>query len=125
MLAAIGIRESGFKDSNEQDGVGVGVGIFQITNGGGIDAHNLASAAVWAVTFLSGNSATISKALPGLPAGLAIWMLAASWNTGAQGQISRYQDGYGPDYQTAPIGNTGRYRNDYGGNILGLMDCFQ
>lgn len=125
MLAAIGIRESGFKDGNERDGAGVGVGIFEITNGGGIDAHNLAAAAGWAVNYLTHSSAVISNAIPGLPAGLAVWMLAASWNTGEGGQISRYLHGYSADYQTAPIGNTRVFRNDYGSNVLGLMDCFQ
>ncbi len=38
MLAAIGIRETGFVDMQERDGTGVGVGVFQFTNGGGAGA---------------------------------------------------------------------------------------
>ncbi len=92
---------------------------------GGAQAHDLAWAAGQAAKMLTDNAATINGAISGLSQQQAILMLAASWNTGAGGQIERYKAGNGPDFRTAPIGSTGRYRNDYGSNILALMDCFQ
>ena len=125
MLAAIGIRESGFVDKNQANGLGVGV--FQIDLGQNPSvtagqASNTQWSADWMGTYLMRAESAFSG-LQGVSADTMQWMLAASWNTGIQGQINRYNSGQSPDWQTAPMGN-GQYRNDYGSNVLGLMHCF-
>ena len=130
MLAAIGIYETGWVARNENDGAGVGVGIFQITNGGAA-AMQLSSALQTAVQMLGSNLAQISQALPSLSPGLLTQALADSWNAGAQGVINRINAGESPDYHTSPIFSNGvvvGYRGggsgQYGSDILKLMDCF-
>jgi YD repeat-containing protein len=51
------------------------------------------------------------------------WMEAASYNTGYQGQINRFKAGESPDYHTSPMGH-GKYRNNYGINVLDLLMRF-
>jgi hypothetical protein len=131
MLAAIGIYETGFLSKNEKDGAGVGVGIFQITNGG-TDASKMPSAANVAAKMLGDNLNQISRALPGLSASLLIQALADSWNLGAGGVIGNIKAGLSPDYHSSPIYingvRTGKYRGggtgQYGSDILKLMDCY-
>jgi membrane-bound lytic murein transglycosylase MltF len=128
MLAAIGIKETGFQ--NKLQNGGAGVGVFQIDLGKNPNvtvqqASDLTWAANWAVSTLTGNELGIGNALPGsLSPDQLQWMLAASWNTGAQGQINRYNKGQSPDYHTSPHGD-GTFGNNYGTNILELMDCFR
>jgi RHS repeat-associated protein len=120
LLAAIGIRETGF----------VGDNIFQLSGNlaSADQAKDLAQAADIAAKLLSDNASLISKTISGLSPDRLNWMVAASFNTGAQGQINRYRNGFSPDYLTAPIDPSGtpnrRYRNNYGENVLGLEDCF-
>ena len=129
-MAAIGIYESKFTPGNEKDGAGVGVGIFQITNGGSA-AIDLASAANLAAGILATNLETISRALPDLSPQLLTQAVADSWNAGAQGVINRINAGRSPDYHTSPIMSNGvveGYRGggtgQYGSDILKLMQCF-
>jgi RHS repeat-associated protein len=126
MLAAIGIRESGFQNTNQKGGAAVGIFQIDLAQNHTVTAQtasSIGSAAQWAAGYLARNANQISGAIPGLSSNDIEWMLAASWNTGAQGQIARYNNGRDPDWHTAPTGS-GRYRNDYGKNVLDLMDCF-
>ncbi len=132
ILAAIGIRESGFQNGSEKDGAGVGVGVFQITvsRQSGVtagQAGNLAWAADWAANFLQSNQNQILGAIPWLDGSQLSWMTVASFNTGAQGQINRFNNGQSPDYHTAPFGQKPnvQYHNDYGSNVLAIAsNCF-
>jgi membrane-bound lytic murein transglycosylase MltF len=128
-LAAIGIRESGFQNKN-QNGGGGGVGVFQIDltrnpNVTAAEANSLSWSAAWAAQYLNTNLNALIKAIPMIdgPAPNYLWMDISSYNTGLQGQINWYKSGQSPDYHTAPQGN-GQYRNDYGSNVLNLLDCF-
>jgi hypothetical protein len=133
LLAAIGVRESGFmnKDERKQDGtIGNGRGVFQIdlSQNRGVteaEANDVAFAANWAATTLAGNAKAISGKLPGLSAEMSIWMMVSSYNTGVGGQLFRFNAGYDPDWHTAPVdAKKGIYHNNYGRNVLGLKDCF-
>ena len=105
LLAAIGIRETGFVNKTESDGAGVGVGIFQITiktDAGSAptpaDAANLTCAANWAAETLVSNLQYIAGRVPEVIGDYTgLWMMAASWNTGAQGQVNRALAGQTPD----------------------------
>ena len=101
LLGAIGIIESGFRGGNEIAGTGVGVGVFQITvtRKSGVtatQANNLAWAANWTAGELARNASNLAAAIPGLSADNLAWMVAASHNTGYQGQINRYNNGQSP-----------------------------
>jgi hypothetical protein len=117
MLAAIGIRETGFRNINQADGYGVG--IFQIDLGQNPDvseahASDLAWSARWAANRLSTNLATLARNYPNLSAVNLVQATAASWNLGIGG-ISGTPD-------TIDVGSTG---GNYGSNIMNLMDCFR
>jgi hypothetical protein len=128
LLAAIGIQETGFQDKNEKDGGGVGVGVFQITIPSptitAAGANNLATAASWLLNFLDNNETTIIGGTTGVSESDLLWMVAASVNTGAQGQINRWLSGESPDYHTSP-NSAGGFGNNYGQNVLNIMDCFR
>ncbi len=129
MLAAIGIQESGFSNVNEADGTGVGVGVFQITVSrfSGVNASqagDLTWSAFWAATTLASNASRLASAAPGISGDQLQQMTIDSWNTGVQGQINRYNAGQSPDYHTSPNGKTGGFGNNYGSNVLAIMDCF-
>jgi RHS repeat-associated protein len=132
MLAAIGIRETRFRNVNEAGG-GKGVGIFQIDLGQhpnvtAAQASDPVWAARYAAQLLVDNRSYILSHTIGLDgpmyADYLNWMVAASYNTGAGGQVSRLINGYNPDWHSAPMGG-GRYRDDYGSNIRALQDCFK
>jgi RHS repeat-associated protein len=129
-LGAIAIRESGVRDIN-QGGGGGGVGVFQIglTRNPGVtvaQANSLSWAATWAAQYLNSNLVGLLNKIPLAtnPGADYLWMDAASYNTGLQGQINRYNNGQSPDYHTAPQGND-LYGNNYGSNILGLANCLE
>jgi len=128
LLAAIGIQETGFQDKNEKDGGGVGGGVFQITIPSptitAAGANNLATAASWLLNFLDNNETTIIGGTTGVSESDLLWMVAASVNTGAQGQINRWLSGESPDYHTSP-NSAGGFGNNYGQNVLNIMDCFR
>ena len=132
ILAAIGIYETGFLPKNESDGAGVGVGVFQITNGGDT-AMSFPWAADLAASMLRDNLNQISKALPNLSGVSLTQALADSWNLGAVGVINNIKAGLSPDYHSSPIYKnghpSGQYRGggtgQYGSDILEIMDCFK
>ena len=118
MLAAIGIRESGFRNVSEADGAGVGVGIFQLTvsASSGVTASqagDLSWAATYAANMLNGNRATLAAKFPGLTPEQLMQATAASYNFGVS-NISG-------NPATIDIGSA---RNNYGSNIVQLAKCF-
>jgi RHS repeat-associated protein len=118
MLAAVGIRESGFQDVTEKDGAGVGVGIFQITvtSTSGVtaaQAGNLAWAAAWAANLLETNMATLAGNYPKLNSTQLLQATAASYNFGTKNVSG--------NPTTIDAGSAG---NNYGRNVLDLMECF-
>jgi RHS repeat-associated protein len=117
MLAAIGIRESGFADVLQKGGNGAGV--FQIDLGKNsevdvTDARNLAWAADWVANRLATNYAKLAAAYPDLDAAHLLQATAASYNFGLT-NISGNPD-------TIDVGTPG---NNYGSNIMNLMRCFR
>jgi hypothetical protein len=118
MLAAIGIRESGFQNVNEADGAGVGVGVFQITvsSTSGVtaaQAGNLTWAANYAAQMLNSDMTTLAAEFPNLTTAQLWQATAASYNFGT-GNISGNPN-------TIDVGTA---HNNYGANIIGLMTCF-
>ncbi|HJT86529.1 MAG TPA: hypothetical protein VJ732_01710 [Bryobacteraceae bacterium] len=130
MLAAIGIYETGFVNKKENDGAGVGVGIFQITNGGDL-AANLPWAADVSAGMLRDNFNQITKALPTLSQQLLTQALADSWNLGPGSVINNIEAGLSPDYHSSPITRNGvvvGYRGggdgQYGSDVVKPISCF-
>lgn len=121
LLAAIGVRESGFRNVSEVDGAGVGVGIFQITvnESSGVtiaQASSLPSAADYAAGLLASNRAYLSsdQKFYRFDATHLSQAIAASYNINPYLHISGNPD-------TIDIGTTD---HNYGSNILSLMNCF-
>jgi RHS repeat-associated protein len=126
MLAAIGIRETGFNNVPQACPPGVtwggptcnGYGIFQITisTKTGVttaQAGNLTFAAGWATQLLGSNMAALSASFPNFTPTQLLQATAASYNFGT-GNISGNPN-------TIDVGTTG---GNYGSNVLGLMSCF-
>lgn len=85
MLAAIGIRETGFQDEN-QIGGGNGVGIFQITVNPGPGAtvaankaNDPSQAAMYAASLLSSNMSALAGLFPNFTASQLLQATAASY----------------------------------------------
>lgn len=117
LLAAIGVRETGFRNI-AQIGGGQGTGVFQIDLGQNPNvttsqAYNLQFSANFAANMLETNMASLSAAHPNLNSTQLLQATAASYNFGA-GNISG-------NPQTIDVGTTG---GNYGSNVLGLMSCF-
>lgn len=130
MLAAIGIRESGFNGGPQVCPAGVtwgasncdGYGVFQLTVSAatGIttaQAGNLTFAANSAAQILNSNMAILAANFPNFTPTQLLQATAASYNFGT-GNISGNPNTI--DWGTAPGGAAG----NYGSNILGLMNCF-
>ena len=118
LLAAIGIRESGFQDVTEVDGAGIGVGIFQLTVSpmSGVSAkqaHDLETAANYAALQLGKDLYTLSMRFPNFTKNQLAQATAAAFNFGI-GNISGNPN-------TIDVGTA---RGDYGSNVMKLMDCF-
>ncbi len=118
LLAAIGIRETGFRNI-PQIGDGLGRGVFQIDLGQNpsiteAQAYDVSYAANFAATTLATNMATLAAEHPNLTATQLLQSTAASYNFGT-GNISGNPN-------TIDVGSTG---NNYGSNVLNLMSCFQ
>ena len=118
MVAAIGIRESGFQNIPEIGG-GKGRGVFQIDVGKNpsvteAQAYDVAFAANWAVNLLDKNMGTLTGKYPNLTSTQLLQATAASYNFGTK-NISGNPN-------TIDAGTAG---NNYGSNILGLMNCFK
>ena len=75
---------------------------------------NLTWAAGWAAKRLADNRANLAANHPALTDHYLLQATAASWNLGLGG-ISGNPD-------TIDVGSA---HNNYGSNVLGLMDCFQ
>ena len=129
MLAAIGIRESGFQNINQTNGQGVG--FFQIDLGQNpsvtaANASNLVWSANWAVQYLAARIPAVANALQGLNgAAIAGWSgvgsifdisVADTYNLGLGRVKSFLSHQLDPD-----LGTTGE---NYGQNIWQLMQCF-
>ncbi len=118
LLAAIGVRETGFQNI-AQIGGGQGAGVFQIDLGQNpnvtsAQAYNLPFAANFAANMLATNSATLARRHPNLNPTQQLQATAASYNFGT-GNISGNPN-------TIDVRSTG---GNYGSNVLGLMTCFQ
>src|SRR5262249_49250687 len=106
------------RNLNEQDGAGVGVGVFQITvaQGSGVtaaQAQNFRWAANYAANMLGTNMDAIAGSFPNFTGAQVLQATAASYNFGL-GNISGNQD-------TIDVGTTG---GNYGYNVMQLMNCF-
>src|SRR5579883_1795254 len=121
MLAAIGIRESAFRNTSEVDGAGVGVGVFQITVGpkSGVtaaQAGNLAWAASYAAQLLASNMSYLASQFPNFTPSQLMQATAASYN------MNPYKPG---NFTGNP--NTiddGTAHGNYGSNVMQLINCF-
>ena len=116
-LAQMGLRETGFRNITQPDGNGVG--IFQIDIGKNpnvtaAQASDPTFAADWAAAFLAGNMAILAKKYPNLDPSQLLQATAASYNLGT--------GGISGNPNTIDMGSTG---NNYGSNVLQLIDCFQ
>lgn len=116
LLAAIGIRETGFQNIAQPNGKGAGV--FQIDLGQNpsvtsAQAFNVSFAANWAANYLASNMAILAAAHPNLTGDALLQATAASYNFGT-GNISGNPN-------TIDVGTTG---NNYGSNVLNLIQCF-
>ena len=125
LLAAIGVRESNFRNVTETDGKGLGVGVFQITSpaGSGIST-DLMLAATAAAQLLS-NAANV---YPGIDRNsqLGLAIMARGFNTGPNNQYTAAKIAGGVealDRGTAHPGNKGS--GNYVSSVLGMMDCFK
>lgn len=116
LLAAIGVRETNFRNIDSTREGDPGLGVFQLTNQPGVTkekAHNLAFAADYAARMLKSNMNYLKRKFPKLTQAELLQATAASYNFGL-GNISG-------DPKRIDVGTT---RNNYGQNILLLMNCF-
>jgi hypothetical protein len=126
LLAAIGIRESGFNNILQGCAAGVtwgdpecsGAGIFQIDVGKNpdvskTDAMNPTFAAGWAADLLDTNMKTLAAEFPNFTPTQLLQATADSYNFGTK-NISG-------NPATMDVGSTG----GNGSNVLNLMDCFR
>ena len=115
MLAAIGVRESGFRDIDEI-GSGKGWGVFQLTNQKGVSykqAHDLAFAANYAAKMLAGDRRYLARKFPKFTPAQLDQAVAASYNFGP--------DDISGNPATIDQGTTW---NNYGQSVLNVMNCF-
>ena len=119
LLAATGVRETGFRNVQEvlKNGEpGPGMGFFQLTNQKGVtkeDASNIYFAANFAANMLSSNRSALSSSFPSFTSGQLMQATAASYNFGT-GNIRG-------DPSRIDVGTTG---GNYGSNVVHLMSCF-
>jgi RHS repeat-associated protein len=121
LLAAIGVRETGFRNVNEWDGAGVGVGVFQITVSptSGVtaaQASNLPWAARYAANMLASNRTYLRNRFPNFTPDQLLQATAASYN------MNPYKPGnFTGNPATIDVGTA---HGNYGSNVLNLMKCF-
>lgn len=118
LLAAIGVRESGFQNVS-QIGGGPGVGVFQLTvsPGSGVtfaQASNLQFAANYAAGMLATNESVLGAEFPSFTSAQLLEATAASYNIGV--------GGISGNPSTIDVGTAG---NNYGSNVAGLTQCFK
>ena len=117
MIAAIGIRESGFTNTDSSDG---GEGIFQITKQNGVshsNAWNLSYAANWVAKYLANEKAWVKAKYPKFTTAQVNQAAAALYNFG-RGVGARNITG------NPNAIDQGTTNNNYGASILNLMACF-
>ena len=117
LLAAIGVRETGFRNI-AQTGGGQGAGVFQIDLGQNPNvtssqAYNIPFAANFAANMLATNETRLAAAHPNLSPTQLLQATAASYNLGV--------GGISGNPNTIDVGSPG---GNYGSNVLGLMTCF-
>ena len=115
MLAAIGIRESGFRDVDEI-GSGKGWGVFQLTNQKGVSykqAHDLAFASNFAAKMLASDRRLLARKFPKFTPAQLDQATAAAYNFGP--------DDISGNPTTIDNGTTW---NNYGQSVLNVMQCF-
>ena len=117
LLGAIGLRESGYRNIDQPDGLGRG--IFQIDLGAHpnvteAQAHDLAFSADYAAALLAGNMASLRAEFPDFTADQFIQATAPSYNFGT--------DDISGNPATIDVGTTG---NNYGANVMALMAAFK
>ena len=116
LLAAIGVRETGFVNEPEI-GKGHGMGVFQLTNQPGVtaaQAYDLTFAADYAANMLSDNMSYFSNKFPAFTPDQLLQATVAGYN--------RYRARISGDPNMIDAHTTG---NNYGSNVMGLMSCFQ
>lgn len=122
LLAAIGIEESGFQNVSENDGAGVGVGVFQITVSpqSGVtaaQAGTLSWSANYAAALLDSNMDYLGNQFSNFTQAQLLQATAASYNLGT--------GGISGNPNTIDVGSQGRGQNgNYGSTVVNLMDCF-
>jgi hypothetical protein len=129
LLAAIGIRESGFQNINQIDGPAVGVFQIDPTQNPAVPASvsgSLSAAADWVAAYLAGNAASLASSFPNLSnmnlagysgsGNMSIIALADTYNLGLGGVKQFLNNGFDPDLGTAG--------ENYGQNVLQLTKCF-
>ena len=127
LLAAIGVRETGFENVQEKlpNGKnGPGMGVFQLTNQPGVtkaQAFDLTFAANYAANMLSNNENILSNEFPAFTPDQLMQATAASYNIGTDPNTGISGNPNTIDVGTAP----GGIRGNYGSNVVGLMSCFQ
>ncbi|MBP7146125.1 MAG: hypothetical protein KBD01_01160 [Acidobacteria bacterium] len=117
LLAAVGIRETGFQNVIELGG-GPGVGVFQltVTETSGVtaaQAQDLDTSASLAASMLENNREALSSRFPAFTQDQLLQATAASYNFGT-GNISGNPD-------TIDVGTT---HGNYGSNVVAPMSCF-
>jgi hypothetical protein len=118
MLAAVGIRETGFQNIAQYGG-GDGRGVFQIDIGKDpsvteAQAYDVSWAAGWAANLLDTNMEILSSKFPKLTPTQLLQATAASYNFGTK-NISGNPN-------TIDVGTT---EGNYGSNVLAIMtNCF-
>jgi RHS repeat-associated protein len=122
MLAAVGVRETGFHNITEVDGAGVGVGVFQITVSptSGVTAAQASDftwAASYAAQLLNSNMSYLANQFPNFTSAQLLQATAASYN------MNPYKPGnFSGNPDTIDVGTAG---GNYGSNIVKLMqNCF-
>jgi len=119
MMAAIGIRETGFVNIEQSNGFGRGVfqiDIQQNPSVTGQNAGDLSWAAIWVANYLQQSYDQINGIISFEdPSNLSI-AVAASYNRGLPGTITDITRGISPDVKTT--------RHNYGTNVFNLMSCF-
>jgi RHS repeat-associated protein len=117
LIAAIGVRETGFQNIAQYGG-GLGRGVFQIDLGANpqiseSEAYNVPLSAEIAGSMLARNMESIASHHSNLSRGQITQATAASYNFGVV-NISGNPN-------TIDVGTT---HNNYGGNVKNLMSCF-
>lgn len=126
LLAAIGVRETGFLDSVQPGPFTAnrtGIGIFQITNPTvpWMESMNPMWAASYAANMLASNMNDLAAKFPNFTASQLLQATAASYNFGTK-NISGNPATI--DWGTSPGGRAHPELGNYGSDILLLVDCF-